>query len=349
MNAETTTTAAATPANPTANPEATNGTPATGGGAEPAKKTGKKKVQEEKPISVPDESPAWVRPPGWIHHDNLWEAVRAVMSEVSFIQKEKVQSLNYKVASQEAFVHALRPAMMKHGLVLLPAKMDISHHEQYPSRSGGTTNLIRIVAGWKLIHTKTGESYEFNTLGEAADSSDKASNKAMTAANKYAVRLAFLIETGEDPDKFDSGDTARGRTSPASPSNGPPAGQRNGPPASQPAGPPANQTPPAGQTTPPANRGPAGPPASQPAGPQSAEAKQLAATFAKYKDAVAGATTKKQLLQYRGFYMDKGFTDRGKGLLDSMLITKWDEAAGDEQLPADLAKKIEGGNDAAGY
>ena len=35
--------------------------------------------------------------------------------------------------------------------------------------------------------------------GEGSDTGDKASNKALTGAYKYALRQTFCIETGDDP------------------------------------------------------------------------------------------------------------------------------------------------------
>jgi hypothetical protein len=59
---------------------------------------------------------------------------------------------------------------------------------------------------YRLTHAPSGESEDCQVLGEASDAGDKAAPKALTGAYKYFLRQTFLIETGDDPDRYTSAD-----------------------------------------------------------------------------------------------------------------------------------------------
>jgi hypothetical protein len=59
---------------------------------------------------------------------------------------------------------------------------------------------------YRLTHASSGESEDCQVLGEASDAGDKAAPKALTGAYKYFLRQTFLIETGDDPDRYASAD-----------------------------------------------------------------------------------------------------------------------------------------------
>jgi hypothetical protein len=48
-------------------------------------------------------------------------------------------------------------------------------------------------------------------VGEGTDYGDKSCNKSMTVGLKYALRQTLLIETGDDPDQFNSADFEQAR------------------------------------------------------------------------------------------------------------------------------------------
>lgn len=135
-----------------------------------------------------------------LHVTNLAAAKKAVMEKVGYVQKTKTQGLNYTFASETELIAALRPAMIEAGLVMTPIMASVLSDESLPTKSGGTQRRLTILRQFRLTHVDTGEYETIEVLGEAADSGDKAAGKAMTHAKKYALRDAFLIETGDDPD-----------------------------------------------------------------------------------------------------------------------------------------------------
>jgi hypothetical protein len=131
---------------------------------------------------------------------------------VSYVQKEGRMEAGqrYKFARAEDIVAALRPSMVQHGLCMFPTRIDKVLDETYETQRGGKMNRVVLSVQYVLAHGPSKTDCTVAAIGEAADSGDKACNKAMTAANKYALRQAFQIETGDDdPDKHASQDQER--------------------------------------------------------------------------------------------------------------------------------------------
>jgi hypothetical protein len=55
---------------------------------------------------------------------------------------------------------------------------------------------------WMFVDGETGETHTVMSVGSGADTLDKAAPKAQTNAMKYALLMAFLIPTGDDPERF---------------------------------------------------------------------------------------------------------------------------------------------------
>ena len=68
------------------------------------------------------------------------------------------------------------------------------------SKSGGNLFYVTVEAEFDLVAAEDGSKHTIRTFGEAMDSGDKATNKAMSAAYKYAAMQAFSIPTEGDND-----------------------------------------------------------------------------------------------------------------------------------------------------
>lgn len=146
-------------------------------------------------------------------HKNIYEAIFAVMGEVGYVQKDGkiTKGANYKFASEGAFIQALRPVMMEHGIIVFPASTNVPNfqYSNYETKSGTGMNMVLIRQGYRFVHAPSSTEIFVQTFGMGADSGDKASGKAMTNAFKYALRQTFMIETGDDPDETPSVDQER--------------------------------------------------------------------------------------------------------------------------------------------
>lgn len=126
--------------------------------------------------------------------------INQVMKTVSNLSKDKqVQGGgNYAYLSEEKIVTALHNACTECGLVFAPLSMEILENREDTTRNGGILHCTRILVTYQAIDKDEGDSMVIQALGEGSDSGDKALNKCMTAAYKYALRQTFMITTGEE-------------------------------------------------------------------------------------------------------------------------------------------------------
>ena len=202
---------------------------------------------------------------------------RAISSVAGAIAKEGIAK--NKKNTQQGFMfrgiddvyNALAPILSEFGLVVLPRVLKRIETER-EAKSGGALFNVVVEVEFDFVAAEDGSRHVVKTFGEAMDSADKATNKAMSAAYKYAAMQAFCIPTSGDNDAdATSYEVAPKRQAPA---NQPPA-RRNLPARQAPvrqsapaAQSPVRQAPPAGQPSPasqpPATQAPAPQPAGQP-------------------------------------------------------------------------------------
>ncbi len=140
---------------------------------------------------------------------NIDEAISWIMSNVGYVQKKSAKNLNYTFAGEAALIQAVRPWMVLAGVTMHVAEIRNKVREQYETKSGTSMNSITLDAIIRFVHTPSGTFVEVMSSGEGSDTGDKASNKALTGAYKYAIRQTFCIETGDDPDEHASGPMER--------------------------------------------------------------------------------------------------------------------------------------------
>lgn len=133
---------------------------------------------------------------------SLAEAMNRVMQHVGYIQKKGTVTVGqgYKFAGEAQFIEAIRPELVEQAIVVCPVNMEVLASEVFPNSSGKPQNRIVLRVTFRFTHAPTGQTLDVVTCGEGIDNGDKATNKAMTGAMKYALRQAFVIETGNDPD-----------------------------------------------------------------------------------------------------------------------------------------------------
>jgi hypothetical protein len=140
-------------------------------------------------------------------YKNIHEAILGVYAKVGYVQKTgKVEfgSTKYKFAGEAEFIAAIRPALIECGIEVSPQSQEVLTNELVGFANGKQQFRVVIKSVYRFTHAASATSKDVPAFGEAMDSGDKSFNKAMTAAQKYALRQAFLIETGDDPDKHDS-------------------------------------------------------------------------------------------------------------------------------------------------
>lgn len=126
-------------------------------------------------------------------------AITAEMSKVGIAKDSKNSQQNYKFRGIDAVYGALSPMLARHGLCILPRVISRTVTEQQ-SKSGGVLFYTALTVEFDFVAAEDGSKHTVCTIGEAMDSGDKSSNKAMSAAYKYACFQAFCIPTEGDND-----------------------------------------------------------------------------------------------------------------------------------------------------
>lgn len=129
----------------------------------------------------------------------VYAAISAVAKEMAStgISKDrvnKVQGFNFRGIDQ--VYNALAPALVNHGLLILPRITERTVTER-ATKQGGVLFYVVVKAEFDFVSTEDGSMHTVTTYGEAMDSGDKATNKAMSIAYKYAAFQAFCIPTEE--------------------------------------------------------------------------------------------------------------------------------------------------------
>lgn len=131
----------------------------------------------------------------------IYKAIPAIMADMDAIGKTKRnQQQNFMYRGVDDVMNALSPALVKHNVFITPEVLEQAREERKTVKGG--TLIYSICKMRYKFFAEDGSFIEAVTVGEGMDSGDKATNKAMAAAFKYACFQVFCIPTEEmkDPD-----------------------------------------------------------------------------------------------------------------------------------------------------
>ena len=133
--------------------------------------------------------------------NNIYKAINEVMKELGAVgknQKNSQQGFMYR--GIDAVMNAINPALTNHGVFVVPEVLEQTREERTTSK--GNLLIYSICKIKFSFFAEDGSHIEAITIGEGMDSGDKATNKAMSIAFKYACFQVFCIPTEEmvDPD-----------------------------------------------------------------------------------------------------------------------------------------------------
>lgn len=134
---------------------------------------------------------------------SVYKAINAVQAELSKngITKDRTntQGSGYKFRGIDDVYNTIAPMLARHGLCILPRVLNRTITER-TSQKGGALFYVVVESEFDFVCAEDGSKHTVKTFGEAMDSGDKATNKAMSAAYKYACFQAFSIPTESDND-----------------------------------------------------------------------------------------------------------------------------------------------------
>lgn len=132
----------------------------------------------------------------------VYAAIVGVMEELAKegISKERKNAQQgYNFRGIDDIYNALSAALVKCKLVMIPRIIERIEEERI-AKGGGRLGYVTVTAEYDLVSSEDGSVHTARTYGEAMDSVDKATNKAMSAAYKYAALQVFCIPTEGDND-----------------------------------------------------------------------------------------------------------------------------------------------------
>lgn len=134
------------------------------------------------------------------HKPTVLEAWLHVMGEVQAIRKQQRNARQgFSFRGIDDVMNAVGPALRKHGVAVIPTRVDAGH-ERISLASGKGATEVRVGVTYSIIGP-TGDRIDGYSVGESMDTGDKATAKAMSVAYRTFLLQALTIPTDEpDPD-----------------------------------------------------------------------------------------------------------------------------------------------------
>lgn len=129
----------------------------------------------------------------------IYKKMSEVMRDIGSVGKDqKNQAQGFKFRGIDQFVNSLYPALTRHGVFMAPRCVSEQHELKEATRSSGKVGVDKHVT-ILMEYDFFAEDGSKVTIGpipaEGLDSGDKATNKALSAALKYALIQTFSIPT----------------------------------------------------------------------------------------------------------------------------------------------------------
>lgn len=121
--------------------------------------------------------------------------VAAELAQMGIAKNSKNQMQGFNFRGIDAVYNTLAPLLAKHKLCILPRCLERICVERTNAK-GTALFYVTVKSDFDFVGID-GSMHTITTYGEAMDSGDKATNKAMSAAYKYAAFQAFCIPTEE--------------------------------------------------------------------------------------------------------------------------------------------------------
>lgn len=119
-------------------------------------------------------------------------AVAAAISKDGIAKDRKNQQQGYSFRGIDDIYDAMSPLLAQHRLCIIPRVVarDVTERS---TKNGGALFYTTLTVEFDFVSAEDGSKHTACTVGEAMDSADKSSNKAQSAAYKYACMQVFCI------------------------------------------------------------------------------------------------------------------------------------------------------------
>jgi len=133
---------------------------------------------------------------------HVYKAISEVaqkMAAEGISKSRKNEKQGYHFRGIDEIYNALASHLAASGLVIIPRILSREFRE-VSTKLGGLMSYVIVEAEYDFVSAQDGSTHTARVIGEAMDSADKATNKAMSAAYKYLCLQTFCIPTEGDND-----------------------------------------------------------------------------------------------------------------------------------------------------
>ena len=129
------------------------------------------------------------------------QALSEIMKAVGAIaKKDKNTSQGFNFRGIDSVVNAVSPALQKFGVVVIPSVEEYEYQTVEIGRNRTAMGHVKVKVTYTFIGAN-GDAIKATVVGEAMDSGDKATAKAMSVAFRTALLQSLALPTDEvDPD-----------------------------------------------------------------------------------------------------------------------------------------------------
>lgn len=147
-----------------------------------------------------------------IKETNIYQRMLSATKQIKTVAKNLEVAVSkensYKAVGEVDVLKAVKPIEEKLGIYSYPYSREVIESKQVETKSryGDRTNFyIRLKTVYRFLNVDDPEQYiDIVSYGDGIDTGDKATGKAMTYCDKYALLKAYKIATGEDLDTLAS-------------------------------------------------------------------------------------------------------------------------------------------------
>lgn len=140
---------------------------------------------------------------------NIYEKINAITYELGVVEKNlkiNISKTNsYNAVSERDILDSVKPLENKYRVCSFPLNRGIEESDVLEKQTDyGTTKSLymRIKTTYRFMNIDNPEEYiDTTAYSDGIDTGDKATGKAMTYGDKYALMKMYKISTGDDPDK----------------------------------------------------------------------------------------------------------------------------------------------------
>lgn len=140
---------------------------------------------------------------------NIFEKMSAITNELGVVAKnlnvDMGKGKSYKAVQEKDVLDAIKPLEVKYKVYSYPKERKVIDKDILEKEGNGYTTknmYLRIETTYEFVNIENPEErITMISYADGIDSGDKATGKAMTYADKYALMKAYKVATGDDPDK----------------------------------------------------------------------------------------------------------------------------------------------------